>query len=403
MTGKVQHYAWGGKEFLPWLLGKSNPHHQPFAEYWMGVHSGAPSRIHLSENAHTGLPDLIRSEPRRYLGREVQERFGNLPFLLKVLDVKGMLSIQVHPTKAAAEIGFAEENAAGIPMDAPHRNYKDDNHKPEVMVALGAFWLLHGFLPEDALRRRLESTPELEFLMPVFEATGYAGLYRYIMELPEEGVDKVLIPLAQRVYPMYEAGRLEKADPDFWAGRVLEEKAPVFRGLDRGIFSIYLFNIVHLTEGQGIFQGAGVPHAYLEGQNIELMSNSDNVLRGGLTPKHVDVPELLKHIRFEATHPRVLEGEGTGPVRHYPCPVPDFAINRVQLAAGAVLELGSKSPGIAIQTAGTLHWTGNGELDTTRGASVWLGPGETCTLTASEDSTLFFASVPVDPGSRIQD
>lgn len=313
LSGKVQHYAWGGKEYLPWLLGKDNHHHQPFAEYWMGVHAGAPSRVWLSDNAHTGLPELIRSEPRRYLGQDVMNRFGNLPFLLKVLDVKGMLSIQVHPTKAGAEEGFTRENAAGVAMDAPHRNYKDDNHKPEVMVALGEFWLLHGFLPEELLRKRLENTPELEFLLPVFEASGYAGLYRYIMELPEEGVDKALAPLAQRVYPLYEAGRLEKSSPDFWAGRVLEEKAPVFRGLDRGIFSIYLFNIVHLTEGQGIFQGAGVPHAYLEGRNIELMSNSDNVLRGGLTPKHVDVPELLKHVRFEATEPRVMEGEGQAP------------------------------------------------------------------------------------------
>ena len=394
LIGKVQHYAWGGKEYLPWLLEKDNAHHQPFAEYWMGVHPSGPARVRIGDNAHTGLPELIRSEPRRYLGEAVMARFGNLPFLLKVLDVKGMLSIQVHPTKAGAEEGFARENAAGVVMDAPHRNYKDDNHKPEVMVALGDFWLLHGFLPEEDLRKRLETTPELEFLVPVFEASGYAGLYRYIMELPEEGVDKALAPLAQRVYPLYEAGRLDKSGPDFWAGRVLEENAPVFRGLDRGIFSIYLFNILHLTEGQGIFQGAGVPHAYLEGKNIELMSNSDNVLRGGLTPKHVDVPELLKHVRFEATHPVIMDGEGQGAARWYHCPVPDFTLARVSLKAGESFELGGATPGIAIQTKGSLHWEGNGTMDTGRGASVWLGAGELARLTAQEESTVFFATVP---------
>jgi mannose-6-phosphate isomerase len=394
LTGKVQHYAWGGKEYLPWLLGKPNAHHQPFAEYWMGVHSGAPSRVWLTENAHAGLPELIRSEPRRHLGPSVLERFGDLPFLLKVLDVNGMLSIQVHPTREAARSGFEQENAEGIPLDAPHRNYRDANHKPEIMIALGEFWLLHGFLPEDQLRQRLEGTPELEFLLPIFDARGYQGLYRYVMDLPGEGVDKVLIPLAKRLYPKYQAGQLDRSDPAFWAGRVLEAQAPVFRGLDRGIFSIYLFNIVHLSEGQGIFQAAGVPHAYLEGQNIELMSNSDNVLRGGLTPKHIDVPELMKHVRFEATLPEVLEGEPDGHARHFPCPVPDFTISRIHLPAGASRSWSSPGPQIAIQVSGTLTWKGEGELTTGRGASVWVEPGETCTITASETATVFVAAVP---------
>jgi mannose-6-phosphate isomerase len=394
LTGKVQHYAWGGTEYLPWLLGKTHAHHQPFAEYWMGVHSGAPSRIWLTENAHAGLPELIRSEPRRHLGPAVKERFGDLPFLFKVLDVKGMLSIQVHHTKEAARIGFEAENAAGVPVDAPNRNYKDANHKPEVMVALGEFWLLHGFLAEHLLKARLEQTPELEFLLPIFEARGYQGLYRYVMELPEEGVDKVLLPLAQRVFPKYQAGLLDKTDPGFWTGRVLEEKAPVFRGLDRGIFSIYFFNIVRLTEGQGIFQGAGVPHAYLEGQNIELMSNSDNVLRGGLTPKHVDVVELMKHVCFEATVPDVMNGIPDGHALSYPCPVPDFAITKVHLPEGASHTLSGEGPRVAIQLSGKVHWSGNARLDTAHGASVWMEPGETCVLTASEPAILFVASVP---------
>ncbi len=145
LKGKVQHYAWGGTEYIPQLLGEENPGHQPYAEYWMGAHTSSPSVVLFDETHHTTLDRLIKEDPHAWLGDKVTTRFGALPYLFKVLDVRDMLSIQVHPTKAEAEKGFARENEAGIPLSASNRNYKDDNHKPEVMVALSEFWLLHGF------------------------------------------------------------------------------------------------------------------------------------------------------------------------------------------------------------------------------------------------------------------
>jgi mannose-6-phosphate isomerase len=323
LKGKIQHYAWGGKEFIPSLLGILNIEERPFAEYWLGVHPGAPATVALSSNAYTGLPELIKSEPRRYLGKRISGEFHDLPFLLKVLDVKDMLSIQVHPSKEAAMLGFDRENELGIPHDALHRNYKDNNHKPEMMLALGDFWLLHGFKPEAELERVLESVEQLSPLLPIFESTGYKGLYQFVMELPQDGVNKMLQPLSEIILPQYVAGQLQKNDPHFWAARAMITYPDAF---DRGIFSIYFFNLVHLKAGQAVFQGAGLPHAYLEGQNVELMSNSDNVLRGGLTPKYVDVAELINHIHFESLVPEILDGVGPETEKVFACPVRDFSM-----------------------------------------------------------------------------
>ena len=323
LKGKVQHYTWGGMGFIPQLLGISNDENRPFAEYWLGIHPGAPATVELSSNAQTGLIDLIRSEPRRYMGARVAAKFQDLPFLLKILDVKDMLSIQVHPSKEEAIKGFDRENAMSIPQDAAHRNYKDNNHKPEMMLALGDFWLLHGFRPEQDLARVLESVEQLSPLLPVFESSGYKGLYQYVMELPQEGVNKMLQPLAEEILPKYAAGQLSKHDPHFWAARAMVTYPDAF---DRGIFSVYFFNLVHLKTGEAIFQCAGLPHAYLEGQNVELMSNSDNVLRGGLTPKFVDVPELMKHIRFEAIVPQTMDTGSQSDEHLFNCPVEDFSL-----------------------------------------------------------------------------
>ncbi len=394
LNGKIQHYAWGGTEFIPSLLSIPNPEQKPFAEYWLGTHSGGTARVRLNDNDFVLLSDLIQSDPVKYLGEEVDRNFKELPYLLKVLDVKDMLSIQVHPSKAEAEKGFDRENEAGIALNAHNRNYKDRNHKPEVMIALSDFWLLHGFSP--LLPQILENSEWFSALSPVFESRGIGGLYQYVMELPQEGVDQLLAPLAEKIVPLYEAGSLQKSSPDFWAGRVLVNSKPVFKNLDRGIFSIYFFNIVQLSKGEGIFQAAGVPHAYMEGQNMELMSNSDNVLRAGLTPKYIDVPELLKHTVFEYTHPKVMQGVQRGNMKIFPCPVPDFIIYHYNLRAGQILEGRTTGPEIAIMMNGAGEWENEARIAVKKGDAVFLGANETYIVKAISDCEWYTAGVPVD-------
>ncbi|RFS19208.1 mannose-6-phosphate isomerase, class I [Chitinophaga silvatica] len=393
LEGKVQHYAWGGFKYIPELLGLPVTD-QPSAEYWMGAHPSAPSTITLADGT-TQLNKLIQDAPVAAVGPSVWEKFKELPFLFKILDVKDMLSIQVHPTKIEAEKGFARENAEGIPLNAPNRNYKDDNHKPEIMVALSEFYLLHGFLSEDKLLDILKATPEFASLISIFQNSGYFGLYKHVMEMPQADVETILRPLANRLVPDYNANNLQKTTPAFWAARAVVNDPQSNTKLDRGIFSIYFFNIMKVAPGGAVFQDAGMPHAYLEGQNVELMANSDNVLRGGLTPKHVDVPELLKHTRFEAVVPKIIEGNlsADGLERIYPTPAPDFEVSKIELKAGQTYKHQAKSGEIIILMSGDAK-VSNEEtsIDLHKGQSVFTEYQANYEITSSTEALLFKAT-----------
>jgi mannose-6-phosphate isomerase len=333
LKGTVKHYDWGGTSFIPSLLKVENKENKPFAEYWMGVHPQGNTIIELADDHEKLLREFMAENPT-LLDTYVEKTFGHLPYLLKVLDVKNMLSIQVHPSKEAAEKEFESENTAGIPLDSAKRNYKDDNHKPELLVALSDFWLLHGFKPGKELEYTLLNVVELRELLPVYNQSGYAGLYKHVMEMPQEEVNRILRPLIDHIVPIYKESEPDKTDEDFWAARA----ALTFshdNNIDRGIFSIYFFNLLHLKKGEAIFQAAGVPHAYLEGQNVEIMANSDNVLRGGLTTKHIDVKELMKHVKSEPTQPNILQGRITEDgERIFETPAPDFQLSVFELKAG---------------------------------------------------------------------
>lgn len=396
LTGKVQHYAWGGFRYIPELLGLPVTD-QPSAEYWMGAHQSAPSMLR-SDGNNQPLNAWIAEDPAGALGAAAASRFGELPYLFKILDVKDMLSIQVHPTKAEAEKGFARENEAGVPLNAANRNYKDANHKPEIMVALSDFWLLHGFLPEPRLRSVLSSVPEFASLLPVFEKDGYFGLYKTVMEMPQEEVNTLLRPLAERALPAYRAGSLSKEDPAFWTGRAIDNDPQGMDRLDRGIFSIYFFNIMNVAPGDAVFQDAGIPHAYLEGQNAELMANSDNVLRGGLTPKHIDVPELLKHTRFEAVHPNILKGDliHDGKERIYPTPAPDFVLSRISLRAGETYSHTAEAPEtwIVLDGTGRAEGPGGNTLNLAKGTTVFAAYKAAYRIVSGVDLVIFKAAIP---------
>lgn len=394
LKGKIQNYAWGGTNFIPELLGvKVN--NEKCAEYWLGAHSKAPSVVFTS-NGNQSLDIYLASKKTETLGIKVAEKFGRLPFLFKVLDVEDMLSIQVHPTKIEAEKGFKRENELGIPLTAPHRNYKDDNHKPEIMVALSEFWLLHGFLSKDKLTQRLKSTPEFSDLLPVFNDAGYYGLYKKVMEESVEETNTALTPLLNRIMPLYFEGKLDKSSPHYWAAKAFDssENKSV---IDKGIYSIYFFNIVKANKGEAVFQDAGIPHAYLEGQNMELMANSDNVLRGGLTPKHVDVAELLKHVAFEETIPNVMQGDlqEDGIERIYKTPAPDFELSKIDIKKSDIYHSKSTTAQILIVINGEAEITEtNNALNIKKGESVFLEANCKYSISTSSSATLYKATAP---------
>ena len=383
LVGTPQHYAWGGFQFIPSLLGFENTDSKPYAEYWMGAHPSASGKF-LVDGQLLSWYELIQQDPVKYLGENVVRKFGELPYLFKVLDVNEMLSIQVHPTKEEAIKGFEREEAEGIPINAAHRNYKDKNHKPEVMVALSDFWLLHGFKKEDELKVVLKTIPEFADLLPVFEKEGYYGLYKAVMEFSTPETDELLSPLIERELQKPH----QKSEPGHWVKK-LYAKGFDGKNIDKGIFSIYFFNIVELAPGQAVYQAAGVPHAYLEGQNVELMANSDNVLRGGLTPKHIDVPELLKHISFEGIDPNILQPDisDNGEIG-YPLPVEDFAISAIQLQVAQEYENTSASSEIFLVMSGEVRC--DNELSCKRGEAFVVLPEANYNFTGLTDDTLLY-------------
>jgi mannose-6-phosphate isomerase len=395
LTGTVKHYDWGGIEFIPSLLNVSNPGREPFAEYWMGVHPQAAGKVEMEKGKNVSLPEIISSDGKKLLGEYVFKRFGNLPYLLKALDVKKMLSIQVHPSKSEAEKDYARENAAGIPLDSPIRNYKDTNHKPELMVAMGEFWLLHGFKSADLLKQTLNAVPELKFLLPIFDQSGYEGLYKYVMEMPQEEVNEKLEPLVERIVPLYKTGKLKKSDEHYWAAKGTVNFSQPGK-TDRGLFSVYLFNLVKVQSGEAVFQDAGVPHAYLEGQNIEIMASSDNVLRGGLTTKHIDVKELLKHTRCEPTVPNILKGEQKGKELVYKTPAPDFELSSFSLKKGETASFTASTSEILLLVEGMIKIDdGTDSIELKKGQpSGIVFAGAAIKMTAQEDVLVFKASVP---------
>ncbi|MCB9081577.1 MAG: mannose-6-phosphate isomerase, class I [Lewinellaceae bacterium] len=333
VNGFPQHYPWGGTTFIPQLLHLANPANEPYAELWFGDHSRGPATAANSQGTTRSLTEWISLAPAELLGSDIALKYADqLPYLLKILDVKQMLSIQAHPSKEEAVRGFAAEEAAGIPIDASHRTFRDPNPKPEVMIAVTEFWLLHGFQEPSLSLALLKQRPALAPLATHLATGGLAAFYQYLMELPQAEVDQILQPLAAELLPLLKDDALPKTSPDYWAALACRDFRPSESGqYDRGIFSIYLMNLVHLQPGEGIFQGSGILHAYLEGVNVELMANSDNVFRGGLTNKHIDVPLLLEHIDLAPVVPQKLTGSGVRPWAHYSTPAEEFSISQVTL------------------------------------------------------------------------
>jgi mannose-6-phosphate isomerase len=393
LKGVIRNYDWGGADFLSNLLSHPNPFKQPMAEYWLGAHESSPSLLETSQG-NVELNKFISNDTERILGKTVVKKLGRLPYLLKLLDVKDMLSIQVHPSKHTAEVEFERENAEGIPLNAVNRNYRDNNHKPELVVSLNKFWLIHGFKPVGKLRGTLQSIPELKPLLDIFDETGYDQLYKTVMEMPQQSVNGLLQPLLDRIIPLYQQNELTKDQEDFWAARAALAFNQTDK-IDRGIFSIYFFNLLHLKKREGIFQDAGVPHAYLEGQNVEIMANSDNVLRGGLTSKHINVKELMRNIKFEETIPQILHPQKIDHEKVYRTAAADFKLSHFEFKKGDNSILDSATAEILLVIDGNLSIaSGVDKLELNKGEAAFIISGQQVILNVLSETDLYRASVP---------
>ncbi|MET7715016.1 mannose-6-phosphate isomerase, class I [Streptomyces sp. NPDC005407] len=386
LSNTVRPYAWGSTTAIPELLGIA-PTGEPQAEMWMGAHPGAPSRV-TRDTAEQPLSEVIAADPVRELGPAAVEKFGpRLPFLLKLLAAGAPLSLQVHPNLAQAKEGYAAEESAGVPIDAPHRNYKDANHKPELICALTPFDGLCGF------RTPLEAADLLAGL-DVDSLKPYVDL---LHAHPEEAALREVLTAVLT------------ADPDEMTATVAEAAAAAERlgGAyapyasiahhypgDPGVIAAMLLNYVQLQPGEALFLGAGVPHAYLNGLGVEIMANSDNVLRCGLTPKHVDVPELLRIVRFEASDPGVLRPEASPSGEEvYDTPIDEFRLSRYVLAPDAApRDLTAPTPQILLCTAGSVT---AGDLTLARGESAFVPAGDKTEISGTGDGagTVFRATV----------
>jgi mannose-6-phosphate isomerase len=328
MVNPVMPYAWGSKTFIQELTGDKSGLGQPQAELWMGAHPGSSSQIQNGDilvNMHY----VIADDPCDFLGPRTANTFKDqLPFLLKVLAADQPLSVQVHPDKKQAREGFALENKLGIPLDAPHRNYRDDNHKPELLVALTEFHALCGFRDEQELTTLLHKYLP-HFAMPELDNFRYNPapdtlkiLYSAILNSDAVVKQTLLDFYLKHVHSLLPATPQEQLINE-WTVK-LNELHPN----DIGVISPLLMNVVTLKPMEGLFLEPGVPHSYLCGAGIEIMANSDNVLRGGLTSKHSDKDELLKALVFATGKSKPVQAEKVSDTeKTYPTLAEEFALS----------------------------------------------------------------------------
>jgi mannose-6-phosphate isomerase len=365
LENPVQEYAWGSHTVIADLLGRPSPTERPQAELWIGAHPAAPSRL----PAGPSLEEHIAADPEGTLGPAALARFGpRLPFLLKVLAIAAPLSLQVHPDREQAERGYAAEQA---PPGDPARNYKDDWPKPELLCALTDVHALCGLRDPRESAELLGKMPALRPLVDLLTAGDVRAAVRTVLTWPEP----------ERVVPEAAAVAGEPYSS-------LAERYPA----DMGVILAMLLNEVRLAPGQAMYVPPRVPHAYLSGTAVELMAGSDNVLRAGLTPKHVDVPELLTVASFDPGHPDVLDPVRTAGEEVYLTPAPEFRLSRVDAANGVVLPAGG--PQLLLCADGRMELCRDGRTtELTRGRAAFAehrgGPIE-----VGGSGVLFRASLP---------
>jgi mannose-6-phosphate isomerase len=349
----IQHYLWGGK--FPADFTNLSDTREPQAELWMGTHPRLPSKHSGTDKS---LADYVQEQPEALLGEAAS--YGELPFLFKVLSAAKPLSIQAHPSKDQAQRGFSRENALGIPLDAQNRNYKDNNHKPEILSPITEFTALSGFRES---REIIEFFGQLnaQELVRILKEDGIAKFYQAIVELPQ--VERArLIQLASSL----------EGNEGYWISRLQQEFPDQL-----GVLAPLYLNLIHIKPGEALYMDAGILHAYLEGTGIELMANSDNVLRAGCTKKHVDVPELLQVLKFIQGPPELIKPILEDGWQCFHTEAEEFTLSRREIGEETLLFHTENVPHILLLVQGSISVQEEGD-----GKIFRLSPGNSLFIAA---------------------
>jgi mannose-6-phosphate isomerase len=397
----VKNYDWGSAEWLPALLGQKNSSRIPWAELWMGVNPAGPSSV-VSGKTEEPLSQLIDREKEALLGKKISQKYGALPFLFKALAVEKPLSLQVHPDLERAQNGFEFENQTGIPKDAPNRNYHDPNRKTEVICALTTFVSLAGF-------RKVKETIKLIAILSNASLgnggeTLKGGLVKLNLALKEENPERAfLVALydleSETIWAigLYIKSALAALKKDFPEHKDEWELCAYLSGIypkDPAVFAPLFLNIIELESGEAMYLPPGIPHAYIRGMGMELMNNSDNVIRGGLTGKHVDRKELFAVLDFSEFKPEIMRMPDPRPSWFtYPAPSGEFSLSVMHSTEGAI-PYPLTGPSILLVTQGSAVVTGTeSEMILKTGESVFISAGEKPNLAFNGNYTAYIASV----------
>lgn len=368
MKNVIQSYAWGSFKSFESLFGIDNSSGDPQAEIWMGAHPNGCSSIELNSGS-IKLSELIDNQKIEILGKKTADRYGELPFLFKVLAAENALSVQVHPSKEQAIAGFELENANGILLNDPSRNYKDPNHKPELVYALTPYLAMNGFRSfEEVLRlfNEINNAAIIKLVDEYEKECSSFGLKRFFSKLlslepqkKEEAVTSLVNFAASH------------SDNSLFSLIIdLEKQYPN----DIGLFAPLFLNVIELQPGEAMFLNACTPHAYIKGTALEIMANSDNVLRAGLTPKHMDVPELVACTVFEPIHSDKLLNIPTqvGNESQFHVPVDDFKFSIYNPEMPTTIEVSSAEIIFAIDANVTLSHSNGDLLTISKGDSAFI-------------------------------
>ncbi|WKZ68415.1 MAG: mannose-6-phosphate isomerase, class I [Melioribacteraceae bacterium] len=382
LINQIQYYDWGTKNenaFIPKLLDLEIERDKPYAELWIGAHPKAPSYLFINEQK-ISLIELIEKYPDQILGKQVTRKFNNkLPYLLKILSSSQALSIQAHPNKELAKKLHKKD-----PI-----NYPDDNHKPEIAIAVDYLNAIVGFKPVDEFIKTCKNYNSLSSLLESCKSNKEGIIKEYysiIINLSQTELVKIIDQLLNQI-----KNTKQKSDEEL----VFIEQFEKF-GYDVGLISILLFNYVQLKSGEAIFTDAGIPHAYIKGNIIECMANSDNVVRAGLTPKFKDVDTLLDMMKFEGGKVTILSGQKNNGERNYSIPIDEFEISIIELEAGETKHFEDIGLVTGLLLEGNLQINCESGIDKFKKGESFIIPAliEKIELKSSIKSKLVFVTIP---------